>query len=217
MIKITIYIIIAIACLFLCLYKSNFWKDLVFLFKSNNPNVEDKSFSSLNTKLQNANKKIINLLYTKSYEDILQTLSLRDAENKNIFSYTIILTALLSALFFFGKILFNPNYKEIFFALVFCLSISVLCLIVSTIAYFKALSFQYEIPRDIASIIDYDLRTIKINSIATNASGAYKNLLANRDKVKTCKIAKKYMKICLIFYLLFSLAVFLQKLAPFFK
>ena len=209
---IILIVVVALVFLFLCFCNSKIPSDLVFLFKASRYDVKDKSFDDLNMKLQKLNRRTIDLLYLKSFEDIQQTLSMRDAENKNIFSYTIILTALLSALFYFGKILFNSAYKDIFWPLLSCLFIGVLCLIISTIAYFKALSFQYENPRDTASVVGYDIRSVKINSIATNASGAYKNLLANCDKIRTCKIAKKYIKFCLIFYFLFSFGIFLHKL-----
>lgn len=186
------------------------WDDLYLLFKPRR-NQEDDLFEKLSRDLASANEDTINLLYEKSYEDIQQTLSMRDSENKNIFSYTLILTALYSVLYIFGKILFNPLYKDLFFSLFFCLISSTFCLIISTIAYFKALSMQYELPRDLAAIIGYDLRLIKTNTIAVNAAGAKKNQDANRMKINFCKIAKKYIRWCLLFYLFFSGTIFISR------
>ena len=202
-----LFMILAIAFITCKIY---IWDDLALLFKPKE-NKDDKLFDTLASKLRSASKISINLLYEKSYEDIQQTLHMRDTENKNIFSYTIILTALFSALYIFSKILFNPFYKELFFSLFFCLIASTFCLVISTIAYFKALSMQYELPRDIASIIGCNLKMIKINTIAVNAAGASKNQDANRKKLVFCKIAKKYIKACLLFYLVFSATIFLYR------
>lgn len=186
-------------------------KDLSFLLKETKTKNDDVDtfISIMENKLKKVSDDIIELLYCKSYEDIQQTLSMRDTENKNVFSYTIILTALFSVFYIYTKILFNPTYKDLFIPLLFCLAFSAFCLIFSTAAYFKALSFQYELPRDIAPLIEYDIKTIKTNTIAVNAIGAQMNQEANRNKIYACKIAKKYMKICLLFYFAFGLAIFL--------
>ena len=205
-----VLIIFFILVIALIICKILIWDDLTTLFKSRG-NKEDNLFDTLALKVQAASNEAIDVLYEKSYEDIQQTLSMRDAENKNVFSYTLILTALFSVLYIFFKILFNPHYKDLFFSLFLCLIASAFCLVISTVAYFKALSMQYELPRDIAAIVDYDLKTIKTNTIAVNAAGAKKNQDANRDKITLCKIAKKYIKGCLFFYLIFSVSIILYK------
>lgn len=185
-------------------------EDIIFLLES----PPKKDINSLRTitenKIANEDDMVIDLLYEKSYDDIQQTLSMRDCENKNIFSYTIILTALFSVFYIFIKIPFNQIYKEIFFQLLTCLAFCFVCLFFSTTAYFKALSFQYELPRDIEPLIGgYDIKTIKANTIAVNAVGAQMNQDANRNKIRACKIAKKYIKYCLLFYFIFGIAIFL--------
>ena len=188
-------------------------KDIYFLLKETKIKDDDvdTSISIMENKIKTATNEVIDLLYNKSYEDIQQTLSLRDSENKNIFSYTVILTALFSVFYIFTKITFNSVYKDLFIQLLFCLSFSSFSLIISTAAYFKALSFQYELPRDTASLIDCDIKTIKANTIAVNAVGAQNNQEANRNKIHACKIAKKYIKICLLFYFVFGLTIFLYR------
>lgn len=186
-------------------------EDIIFLLDSPQKKDIDSIRAITENKIANEDNNVIDLLYEKSYEDIQQTLSMRDSENKNIFSYTIILTALFSVFYIFIKIPFNPIYKELFFQLLICLAFCFICLFLSTTAYFKALSFQYELPRDIEPLIGYDIKTIKANTIAVNAVGAQMNQEANRNKIRACKIAKKYIKYCLLFYFIFGIAIFLLR------
>ena len=79
-------------------------EDIIFLLDSPQKKDIDSIRAITENKIANEDNNVIDLLYEKSYEDIQQTLSMRDSENKNIFSYTIILTALFSVFYIFIKI-----------------------------------------------------------------------------------------------------------------